>query len=102
MRALKLTCYLLTNILINSSISQALAGSKYFFIDESHSHIQFKVKYMGSGMDIGSFKSFKGLIFYDSTSGPGSASVSLQIDMTSVNTGSEDEDEALRDIWFES
>lgn len=102
MREFQLICYLLTNFFINSSVSQALDDSKYFFIDEGHSHIQFKVKYMGFGMDIGSFKSFKGLIFYDSTSGVSSTSVSLQIDMTSVNTGNEDEDEALKDIWFES
>lgn len=75
---------------------------KDFLIDDQHSYIGFKIKYFGFSPVRGRFDSFDGTVFYDPEV-PGSLSVSLIIDVKSINTGVEMRDGDLQTEgpgWF--
>ncbi|MGH1364646.1 MAG: YceI family protein [Calditrichia bacterium] len=75
---------------------------KDFLIDDQHSYIGFKIKYFGYSPVRGRFNDFEGTIFYNE-SDISSLSVSLFIDVNSINTGNEQRDEDLisEDSWFD-
>ena len=68
-------------------------------IDPSHSQVLFKVKHLGISTVTGRFEEFFGLFSFDEDY-PEEASVSTTIDMSSVNTNSEDRDKHLRSVDF--
>lgn len=73
-----------------------------FLIDDQHSYIGFKIKYFGFSPVRGRFDRFDGTVFYDPET-PGSLSVSLIIDIKSINTGVEMRDNDLQTEgpgWF--
>ncbi len=75
---------------------------KDFLIDDQHSYIGFKIKYFGFSPVRGRFDNFDGTVFYD-PSNLASLSVSLVIDVKSINTGVEMRDDDLQTDgpgWF--
>ncbi|MCE7991921.1 MAG: hypothetical protein HEP71_08070 [Roseivirga sp.] len=73
-----------------------------FLIDDQHSYIGFKIKYFGFSPVRGRFDSFDGTVFYNPEI-PESLSVSLIINVQSINTGVEMRDDDLQTEgpgWF--
>ncbi len=97
----------------NSSTSRALAETedkevdyrsiigKDFFIDDQHSYLGFKIKYFGFSPVRGRFDSFDGTLMYDPEN-ISSLSVSIFVDVSSINTGNKRRDNDLisYDGWF--
>ncbi len=76
---------------------------KDYLIDDQHSYLGFKIKYFGFSPVRGRFNEFDGTAFYD----PGnlsSLSVTLFIDIRTINTGDETRDEDLKreGTWFDA
>ena len=61
---------------------------KDFLLDDQHSYIGFKIKYFGYSPVRGRFNDFDGTLFYD-PGNTGNLSVSVFIDVASINTGNE-------------
>lgn len=74
---------------------------KDFMVDDQHSYVGFKIKYFGFSPVRGRFNKFNGTLFYD-TSDVSSLSVSVFIDVKSINTGNEKRDQDLisESSWF--
>ena len=73
-----------------------------FMIDDQHSYVGFKIKYFGFSPVRGRFDRFDGTVFYDPDN-LGALSVSLIIDVSSINTGQEMRDSDLQTDgpgWF--
>ena len=79
---------------------QNFVGNDYM-IDDQHSYIGFKIKYFGFSPVRGRFNSFNGTMFYDPASLE-QLSLSIFIDVNSINTGNETRDEDLLkgEGWF--
>jgi polyisoprenoid-binding protein YceI len=79
-----------------------LVGKDYL-IDDQHSYLGFKIKYFGFSPVRGRFNEFDGTVFYDSGNLQ-SLSVSMFIDVNSINTGNETRDEDLKreGSWFDA
>ncbi|MEZ4852063.1 MAG: YceI family protein [Bacteroidia bacterium] len=73
---------------------------KDYLLDDQHSYIGFKIKYFGFSPVRGRFDEFDGTAFYDPDQSY--LSVSLFIDVKSINTGNEQRDEDLTQTpeWF--
>ncbi len=78
----------------------SLIGKDYL-IDHQHSYVGFRIKYFGFSPVRGRFNSFDGTAFYDPEN-LGSLSVTLFIDVNSINTGDATRDEDLKKegSWF--
>lgn len=76
---------------------------KDYLIDDQHSYIGFKIKYFGNSPVRGRFDAFDGTMFYDKND-MGSLSVSMFIDVNSINTGNERRDNDLisEGSWFDA
>ena len=73
-----------------------------FYIDPQHSYVGFKIKYFGFSPVRGRFNDFDATAFYDGES-PISLSVSMSIDVATINTGNErrDQDLTSEETWFD-
>ena len=74
-----------------------------FLIDDQHSYLGFKIKYFGFSPVRGRFNDFDGTLFYDPEY-PADLSVSVVIDVNSINTGNERRDDDLKSegSWFDA
>ncbi len=81
---------------------KAFIGKDYL-IDDQHSYIGFKIKYFGNSPVRGRFDEFDGTMFYDKNDIE-SLSVSMFIDVNSINTGNErrDNDLVSEGTWFDA
>lgn len=89
---------------IKASWSQesAFKISEIFPIETAHSYVGFSIKYMGYAMVRGRFSDFRGSIRYDEKDLT-KTSVTLLINVGSIDTGNEWRDEDLKsDNWFGS
>jgi len=77
-----------------------IAGEDYF-LDDQHSYIGFKIKYFGFSPVRGRFNTFDGAVFYDPNA-VANTSMTLFIDVNSINTGNErrDKDLITGEGWF--
>jgi len=84
-----------------SITSEELIGRDYL-IDAQHSYLGFKIKYFGFSPVRGRFNEFDGTLFYEGDS-PASLSVSVFIDVSTINTGNETRDNDLikEGSWFD-
>ena len=84
-----------------STFEYASFIGKDYLIDDQHSYIGFKIKYFGNSPVRGRFDRFDGTVFYDE-SDIGSLSVSIFIDVNSINTGNKRRDNDLKSegTWF--
>lgn len=71
-----------------------------YTVDLSHSFIQFRTKHLGYSWLPGQFNKFEGTMNYDPAAGPGVQSISLTIDMASVDTNWAARDKHLRSADF--
>ena len=72
---------------------------EYKTIDTAKSNVAFSYKQMGVGMD-GKFKKFSSQLSFDPAK-PASAKATLEIDLTSIDTGSSEADqEVAGKAWF--
>ncbi|MEP5612675.1 MAG: YceI family protein [Cyclobacteriaceae bacterium] len=80
----------------------SLVGNDYL-IDDQHSYLGFRIKYFGYSPVRGRFDEFEGTVFYDENN-ISSLSVSVAIDVNSINTGNSTRDEDLLkfDTWFDA
>ena len=76
---------------------------KDFFVDDQHSYLGFKIKYFGFSPVRGRFDSFDGTLLYDADN-IGSLSVTIFVDVSSINTGNARRDEDLKSTgsWFDA
>lgn len=76
---------------------------KDYFIDDQHSYLGFKIKYFGFSPVRGRFDSFDGTLMYDPDN-LGSLSVTIFVDVSSINTGNErrDNDLTREGSWFDA
>lgn len=75
---------------------------EFYPIENSHSYIEFSVKYMGFAMVKGRFQKFKGTFRYDEND-ISKTSVSLWIDVGSIDTDHDRRDEDLKsEDWFDT
>ena len=77
----------------------AATWASSYNIDASHSEVQFKVRHLGISNVTGSFPVFEGQFTFDMSQPEGSA-VSVTIDASSINTGTDARDEHLRSPDF--
>ena len=87
---------------INVSWSQGsdFKISEIFPIEREHSYVGFSIKYMGYAMVRGRFSDFRGAIRFDEKDIT-KTSVTLSIEVNSINTDNQWRDEDLRsDNWF--
>ncbi len=75
---------------------------KDYLIDDQHSYLGFKIKYFGFSPVRGRFNEFDGTLFYEPDN-LASLSVTLFIDIRTINTGNETRDEDLKreGTWFD-
>ena len=75
---------------------------QFYPIENSHSYIEFSVKYMGFAMVKGRFQKFKGTFMYDEND-ISKTSVSLWIDVNSIDTDHDRRDNDLKsEGWFDT
>lgn len=75
---------------------------EFYPIENSHSYIEFSVKYMGFAMVKGRFQKFKGTFKYDEND-ISKTSVSLWIDVNSIDTDHDRRDKDLKsEDWFDA
>ena len=74
-----------------------------YLMDAQHSYIGFKIKYFGFSPVRGRFDAFDGTLLYD-PSDLSSLSVTVFLDVNSINTGDETRDEDLKreGTWFDA
>ena len=74
-----------------------------YFIDDQHSYIGFKIKYFGFSPVRGRFNDFVGTLFYN-PSNISNLSVSISMEVNSINTGNKRRDEDLKreGTWFDA
>lgn len=74
---------------------------KDYLVDNQHSYLGFTIRYFGYSPVRGRFNEFEGTVFYDSTN-ISATSVSIVIDVASLNTGNDRRDGDLRSTgtWF--
>ena len=91
-------------VVSNSAVTnfEKLIGKDYL-IDDQHSYLGFKIKYFGFSPVRGRFNEFDGTAFYDPDN-LNSLSVTLFIDIRTINTGDETRDEDLKreGTWFDA
>lgn len=71
-----------------------------YTVDLSHSFIQFRTKHLGFSWLPGQFNKFEGKMTYDPAKGPAGQSISITIDMASVDTNWPARDKHLRSPDF--
>jgi len=75
---------------------------EFYPIDNSHSYIEFSVKYMGYAKVKGDFEKFKGTFRYTEND-IHNTSISISIDVNSIDTGNDWRDKDLKsEAWFGS
>lgn len=76
---------------------------KDYLIDDQHSYLGFKIKYFGFSPVRGRFNEFDGTAFYDPEN-LNALSVTLFIDIRTINTGDNTRDEDLKreGTWFDA
>ncbi len=74
-----------------------------YIIDDQHSYLGFRIKYFGFSPVRGRFNDFSGTLFY-SPSSIAYLSVTVAIDVNSINTGNERRDDDLKreGTWFDA
>ncbi|MDG2450031.1 MAG: YceI family protein, partial [Saprospiraceae bacterium] len=74
-----------------------------YILDDQHSYIGFRIKYFGFSPVRGRFNDFNGTLFY-SPSSIVNLSVTVAIDVNSINTGNERRDDDLKreGTWFDA
>ena len=76
--------------------------TEIFPVDAAHSYIGFSIKYMGYAMVRGRFTDFRGAIRYNEKDAT-ETSVSLMINVASINTGDNWRDDDLKSAnWFDT
>lgn len=78
----------------------ASAQAAQFAIDPAHSFIQFRTKHLGYAWLAGSFNTFEGTFQFDPEAGPEAQSISLTIDVASIDTNHAERDKHLRSADF--
>jgi len=97
---MKLKHLLLSMILALGFTSSAQAAENYVFdIKGQHAFIQFKVKHLGYSWLIGNFNTFNGSYTFDA-SNPANNSVSVDIDVASLDSNHAERDKHLRSADF--
>ena len=75
---------------------------EFYPIENSHSYIEFSVKYMGFAKVKGNFEKFNGTFRYDEKDIT-KTSISLSVDVNSIDTDNDWRDKDLKsDAWFDS
>jgi len=83
-----------------TGVSTALPADPITFdIDPTHSSVSFRVRHLGLSRVIGTFGSFHGSFTYDPDD-PSNSSVSVTVDLASIDTGVERRDNHLRSADF--
>ncbi|MGI8498512.1 MAG: YceI family protein [Gemmatimonadaceae bacterium] len=76
----------------------ALAQSREFRVDAGHSHVEFRIGFLGSAVR-GRFDGIRGTLLYDERT-PANSSVTMVIDAASLSSGSRHRDEHLKSADF--
>ena len=87
--------------LISPVLAEAQGALQEFWIDASHSVVEFSIPFLGHAVK-GRFDDVKGTIVYapTPTGGVGTSAVSVAIATASINSGSKHRDEHLRSDDF--
>ena len=86
-------------IYLTLAFSQPVAAETDKYVIDTrgkHAFIQFKISHFGFSYVLGRFDKFKGAFCYDPDN-PAAAHVSIQLDVSSLNTGHAERDKHLRD-----
>ncbi|HYF29544.1 MAG TPA: YceI family protein [Chitinophagaceae bacterium] len=76
-------------------------SSNYYYLDRSHSELDFSIKWMKSGKVTGTFDNIAGTIYYDPKK-PSELSATLKISIKTLSTGIPLRDAALMKEWFDT
>ncbi|MCW8910780.1 MAG: YceI family protein [Gammaproteobacteria bacterium] len=82
-------------LIVSSAASTVMAENYIIDTKGAHAFIQFKIKHLGYSWLYGRFNTFEGQFSYDEKN-PGSASVSVNIDTTSIDSNHAERDKHLR------
>ncbi|HYE54919.1 MAG TPA: YceI family protein [Chitinophagaceae bacterium] len=90
-------------LLLACHISQAQLAqpSNYYYLDRSHSELNFSIKWMKSGKVSGTFDNIAGTIYYDPKK-PSDLSATLKINVKTLSTGNAVRDGTLMREWFDT
>ena len=93
-------CHVALSGLAQTNAVTNLFAVNDYLIDDQHSYIGFKIKYFGFSPVRGRFNEFNGHVLYDEKD-ISKTSVTLFIDVASINTGVEMRDNDLKTShWF--
>jgi polyisoprenoid-binding protein YceI len=95
-----LTCCLLL-LAGYSAAAQLAPQSNYYYLDRSHSELDFAIKWMKTGKVSGTFDNIAGTIYYDPKK-PSDVSASLKISIKSLNTNNLLRNNTLMKDWFDT
>lgn len=99
---MKLIAFLILVVLCRDAVPQSFDIRQVYPIDQSHSYVGFKIEYMGYASVRGRFQNFRGAVYFDENDVMGT-SVSISIDVNSIDTDNEWRDKDLQsDQWFDA
>jgi polyisoprenoid-binding protein YceI len=81
--------------------AQLALPSNYYYLDRSHSELDFSIKWMNTGKVSGTFDNVAGTIYYDPKR-PSDVSASLKINIKSLNTNNVLRNNTLMKDWFDT
>ncbi|HEY0677474.1 MAG TPA: YceI family protein [Chitinophagaceae bacterium] len=95
-----LICFLLfcVNYPVRSQLAQP---SNFYYLDRSHSELDFSIKWMKNGKVSGTFDNITGTIYYNPQK-PSDLSASLKINIKTLSTGNQLRDATLMKDWFDT
>lgn len=84
-----------------SANAQLALPSNFYYLDRSHSELNFSIKWMNTGKVSGTFDNVAGTIYYDPKK-PEDLSATLKISMKTLSTGIPLRDGTLMREWFDT
>ncbi|HYE56446.1 MAG TPA: YceI family protein [Chitinophagaceae bacterium] len=81
--------------------AQLAQPSNYYYLDRSHSELDFSIKWMKTGKVSGTFDNIAGTIYYDPKK-PSDISATLKINIKTLSTGIPIRDGVLMKEWFDT
>ena len=95
-----LTYSLLLLVFCHAS-AQMAQPSNFYYLDRSHSELDFSIKWMNKGKVNGTFDNITGSIYYDPKK-PSDVSATLKISIKTLSTGNQLRDGVLMKDWFDT
>ena len=81
--------------------AQLAQPSNFYYLDRSHSELDFSIKWMNKGKVNGTFDNITGSIYYDPKK-PSDVSATLKISIKTLSTGNQLRDGVLMKDWFDT